>query len=359
MLTNAKIIMGLLSAGGRRPESGRNPAYRQKTATLLLVTLNNVVAVVSNGFAAFELGVVCEVFGLDRSDQGLPVYDFAVVAAEEPPLRSAQGYRLDTDHRLERCATADLLCIPAWRSIDERPPEALLQVIRDALDRGARVLSVCSGAFVLAAAGVLDGRRATTHWRYAQKLAERYPLIDVDPEVLYVDAGLIITSAGTAAGIDACLHIVRQEHGVAIANAVARRMVVPPFREGGQSQYVEAPMPLLRRAGTDQCAPLLDWIAQHLHEKLSVDDLAGRAHMSPRTFARRFRESTGTTPHPWVLAQRVGHAQTLLERGLAVDEVARRAGFGSGATLRSVFARERGTSPSSYARCFAGSSTAS
>jgi transcriptional regulator GlxA family with amidase domain len=317
------------------------------------MALTNVVAIVCDGFAAFELGVVCEVFGLDRSDQGLPGYDFAVVAAEDPPLRSGQGYRLDTDHRLDRVAAADLVCIPAWRSVDERPPEPFLDVVRAAVDRGARVLSVCSGAFVLAAAGVLDGRRATTHWKYADLLAERYPAIDVDPDVLYVDDGPVITSAGTAAGIDACLHVVRQEHGVAVANAVARRMVVPPFRDGGQAQYVEAPVPLQRRAGTDALSALLDWMAQHLHEELSVEQLARRAHMSSRTFARRFREATGTTPHRWLLAQRVGHAQQLLERGLAVEEVARRAGFGSAATLRAAFARERGTSPSAYARCFA------
>ena len=318
------------------------------------MALTNVVAVVCDGFAAFELGVVCEVFGLDRSDQGLPSYDFAVVAAEEPPLRSGQGFLLDTEHRLDRVAAADLVCIPAWRSIDERPPEGLLEAVRAAVDRGARVLSVCSGAFVLAAAGLLDGRRATTHWRYTDVLAARYPLVDVDPDVLYVDDGPVITSAGTSAGIDACLHVLRKEHGVSVANAVARRMVVPPFRDGGQAQYVEAPVPLQRRVGTEELAPLLDWITQHLHEDLSVDDLARRAHMSARTFARRFREATGTTPHKWVLAQRVGHAQQLLERGLAVEEVARRAGFGSAATLRSAFARERGTSPSAYARCFAG-----
>jgi transcriptional regulator GlxA family with amidase domain len=316
--------------------------------------LKDVVALVSDGFSAFELSVVCEVFGLDRGDQGLPTYDFAVVAVEEPPLRCGQGFTLDTPHRIDRAATADLVVVPSWRSMDERPPEAMLQAIRDALGRGARVLSVCSGAFALAAAGVLDGRRATTHWRYADAFAERYPQIDVDPDVLYVDAGQIITSAGTAAGIDACLHVVRQEHGVAVANAVARRMVVPPFRDGGQAQYVEAPVPLPRRAGTDEMPALLDWITQHPHEELAVEELARRAHMSPRTFARRFREATGTTPHKWVLAQRVGHAQRLLEQGLAVEEVARRAGFGSAATLRSAFARERGTSPSAYARCFAG-----
>jgi transcriptional regulator GlxA family with amidase domain len=328
--------------------------YREKSATLLVMPLSNVVAVVCDGFSAFELGVVCEVFGLDRTDQGLPGYDFAVVAAEEPPLTSGQGFRLDTDHRMERVAAAELVCVPAWRAIDERPPEPLLEAVREAVDRGARVLSVCSGAFVLAAAGVLDGRRATTHWRYAHLLAERYPRIDVDPDVLYVDDGPVITSAGTSAGIDACLHVLRQEHGAAVANAVARRMVVPPFRDGGQAQYVEAPVPLQRRAGTDELAPLLDWAAAHLDEELSVEGLARRAHMSPRTFARRFRDTTGTTPHKWVLAQRVGHAQRLLEQGLAVEEVARRSGFGSAATLRSAFARERGTSPSAYARCFAG-----
>ena len=322
------------------------------------MALKDVVAIVAHDFAAFELGVVCEVFGLDRTDQGLPAYDFAVVAAEPPPLRSGQGYHftLDTEHGLDRVATADLVCIPAWRSLDEQPPEELLQVLRDAAARGARLLSVCSGAFLLAAAGLLDGKRATTHWRYAEAFAERYPLVDVDPDVLYVDAGQVITSAGTAAGIDACLHVVRQEHGVAVANAYARRMVVPPFRDGGQAQYVEAPVPLMRHAGTDELAPLLDWVVQHLHEDLTVEDLARRAHMSPRTFARRFREVTGVTPAKWVLEQRVGHAQSLLEQGMRVEEVARRAGFGSAATLRSAFARERGTSPSAYARCFSGQS---
>ncbi|MCW2544006.1 MAG: AraC family transcriptional regulator, partial [Frankiales bacterium] len=290
-----------------------------------------------------------------RTDQGLPGYDFAVVAAEEPPLTSGLGFRLDTDHRLDRVATSDLVCIPAWRSIEERPPEPLLEAVRAAVDRGARVLSVCSGAFVLAAAGVLDGRRATTHWRYAARLAERYPLIDVYPDVLYVQDDNVITSAGTSAGIDACLHVVRQEHGTAVANAIARRMVVPPFRDGGQAQYVETPVPVQRRAGTEELAPLLDWAIAHLHDELSVDDLALRAHMSPRTFARRFREATGMTPAKWVLTQRVGLAQSLLEKGMGVEEVARKAGFGSPVTLRTAFGRERGTSPRAYARTFAGS----
>jgi transcriptional regulator GlxA family with amidase domain len=318
------------------------------------MVLYDVSAIVCDGFAAFELGVVCEVFGYDRTDQGLPAYDFAVVAAEEPPLQSGQGFRLDTDHRLDRVARSDLVCIPAWRSVDERPPEALLDAVRAAVDRGARVLSVCSGAFVLAAAGVLDGRKATTHWRYAELLAERYPLIDVSPEVLYVEDGTVITSAGTSAGIDACLHVVRSEQGAAVANAIARRMVVPPFRDGGQAQYVETPVPLQRRVGTEELAPLLDWAIAHLQDELSVELLAQHAHMSPRTFARRFREATGMTPAKWVLAQRVGLAQSLLERGIPVEEVARKSGFGSPVTLRAAFGRERGTSPKAYARTFAG-----
>jgi transcriptional regulator GlxA family with amidase domain len=316
------------------------------------MVLQDVCAVVCRDVAAFELGVVCEVFGLDRSAQGLPVMDFAVVAAEEPPLRAVGGLLLDTPHRLDRLRTADLVVVPSWRSTTERPPEALLDALRDAVARGARVLSVCSGAFVLAHAGLLDGLRAATHWMYAEALAAAFPQVEVDAGVLYVDEGQVVTSAGTAAGIDACLHVMRQEHGHAVANAVARRMVVPPFRDGGQAQYVEAPLPVMRQAGTDGLAAVLDWAVEHLDRPLPVEVLAQRAHMSPRTFARRFREATGTTPHQWVLGQRVGHAQLLLEQGLPVEQVARRCGFGSAATLRTQFARWRGTSPSAYARTF-------
>ena len=316
------------------------------------MVLQDVCAVVCRDVAPFELGVVCEVFGLDRSDMGLPVFDFAVVAAEEPPLRATGGLVVDTPHRLDRLDTADLVVIPSWRSLTEPPPEALVDALHRVLARGGRLLSVCSGAFVLAHAGILDGRRAATHWMYAERLAAMFPAVDVDPDVLYVDEGQVVTSAGTAAGIDACLHLLRQEHGHAVANAVARRMVVPPFRDGGQAQYVEAPLPVLRQAGTDELAAVLDWAVQHLDGPLSVEVLAARAHMSPRTFARRFREACGTTPHQWVLGQRVAHAQLLLEEGLPVEQVARRCGFGSAATLRTQFARWRGTSPSAYARAF-------
>ncbi len=314
--------------------------------------MRDVVVAACQGVTAFELGVLCEAFGTDRSDEGLPVYDFAVAACEPGPLRSDGGMAIAVEHGLERLATADLVCIPCWRDPAERPPEPLLQALRDTVARGGRVLSVCSGAYVLAASGLLDGRRAATHWRYAADLAARYPAVDVDPAVLYVDEGEVVTGAGSAAGIDACLHLMRQEHGHAVANAVARRMVVPPHRDGGQAQFVEAPVPPQRRSGADDLAQVCDWVVAHLADPLQVDDLAARAHMSPRTFARRFREVTGETPARWVLAQRVGLAAQLLEQGHGVEEVARRSGFGSAATLRTQFGRWRGTSPSAYARTF-------
>ncbi len=313
--------------------------------------LRDVAVAVCDGVSVFELGVLCEVFGTDRSADGLPRYDFAVCAAEPGPLRTSSGFTVVPEHGLERLASADLVAVPAWRSVAEPPPEALLDALRAAVARGARVMSVCSGAFVLAAAGLLDGRRATTHWRHARALAERYPLVDVDPNVLYVDAGQVLTSAGTAAGIDLCLHLVRAEHGAAIANAVARRMVVPPHREGGQAQYVETPVP--DSPAADDLGEVLDWAAGHLDQPLTVEALAGRALMSPRTFARRFRAATGTTPHHWLLGQRLLLAERLLEHGdHSVEEVARRAGFGSAATLRHHFGRARGTTPRAYQRTF-------
>jgi transcriptional regulator GlxA family with amidase domain len=318
--------------------------------------LRNVAAVVCDGVSVFELGVVCEVFGIDRTDTGLPGYDFAVCAAEPGPLRTGGGFGITPEHGLDRLADADLVAVPHWRSPDERPGEDLLDALRGVVARGGRVMSVCSGAFVLAAAGLLDGRRATTHWRYAATLAERYPEVEVDPNVLYVDAGQVLTSAGTSAGIDLCLHLVREEHGPAVANAIARRMVVPPHRDGGQAQYVDAPVPPPR--SRDDLGDVLTWAVEHLDTPISVEQLAARALMSPRTFARRFRAVTGTTPYAWLLHQRTLLAQRLLEEGLSVEEVARRSGFGSAATLREQFARVRGTSPSAYRRAFAGTTNA-
>ncbi|MGW3646563.1 GlxA family transcriptional regulator [Streptomyces sp. NPDC000878] len=315
--------------------------------------LKNVAVVLLDGVHPFELGVVCEVFGLDRSDEGLPVYDFAVASAEGPTLSTHAGFSVQLEHGLERLENADLIAVPAGQTYAAReyPPE-LLDALRRAVDRGARVLSVCSGVFVLAAAGLLDGRRCAVHWRHADELARRYPLVEVEPDVLYVDAGPVITSAGTAAGIDACLHLVREEHGPEVANSIARRMVVPPHRDGGQAQYIERPLP---RSRCDTVGEVLVWMERHLDEEVTVEQLAERAHMSPRTFARRFQQETGTTPYRWILRQRVLLAQQLLEAtDETMDAIAWRTGFGNAAALRHQFVRSLGTTPQAYRRTFKG-----
>ena len=312
---------------------------------------HTVAAVISDGVAPFELAVGCEVFGIDRSELVDPWYRFLVCAAEPPPIRSSVGFTIDTPYGLDEVRKADTVIIPAWGANKGEVPADLIDALCTAHRRGARLLSVCSGAFVLAATGLLDGRRATTHWMYTDLLAERYPLIDVDPRVLYVDEGDVMTSAGTAAGIDLCLHIVRLDHGAEVANAVARRMVVPPHRDGGQAQFVEAPV--AQNAGDDPLAVTLGWMLEHLDRPMSVDDLAGRSHMSPRHFARRFRAVTGTTPHQWLLSQRVLLASRLLETtDDPVELVAQRCGMGNAATLRVHFQRVVGTSPLAYRRTF-------
>src|SRR5437773_11937088 len=232
-----------------------------------------VAALAFNDLSIFELAVACEVFGIDRSDMGLPNYDFFVCAAEKPPLRVKGGlFSMNVEHGLEELERAGTIVVPAWHVIEESPPEPVLAALRHAYERGARILSVCSGAFVLAYAGLLDGRRATTHWMWAEELARRFPAIQVDPRVLYVEDGRIFTSAGTAAGIDPCLHIVRQDFGAEVANMFARRMVVPPHRDGGQAQYVDIPMPTSPQ--DDDLGETLVWIQEHLDEAISVDALA-------------------------------------------------------------------------------------
>ncbi|WP_445526391.1 helix-turn-helix domain-containing protein [Streptomyces cyslabdanicus] len=316
--------------------------------------LKNVATVLLDGVHPFELGVVCEVFGLDRSDEGLPVYDFAVVSAEGPALRThVPGLTVSTPHGLDRLEEADLITVPAADAVTSRgyPPE-LLAALRRAVDRGARVLSVCSGVFVLGAAGLLDGRRCAAHWRHADELARRFPRAVVEPDVLYVDADPVITSAGTASGIDACLHIVRKEQGPEVANRIARRMVVPPHRDGGQAQYVERPLP---KSSCDTVGEVLVWMEEHLDHEVTVEQLAARAHMSPRTFARRFQQETGTTPYRWLLRQRVLLAQRLLEgTDETMDTIADRTGFGTAAALRHQFVRALGTTPNAYRRAFRG-----
>jgi transcriptional regulator GlxA family with amidase domain len=315
--------------------------------------LSNVAAVVVNGFGAFELGVVCEVFGVDRTADGLPSYDFAIVAGEPGPLRSSAGFVIDAPDSLDRLADADLVAVlPAGDERCERAdwPQPMLVALRRAVDRGAQVLSVCTGAFALGAAGLLDGRSCTTHWRSAALLAQTYPAAKVDPSVLYVDDEPVITSAGTASGIDACLYLVRKEQGSRVANAIARRMVVPPHRDGGQAQYVDMPV---AESACDTLGEVIEWMQRNLDQLVTVDDLARLAAMSPRTFARRFVQETGTTPQRWLTGQRILLAQQLLEdTDETIDLIAERAGFGNAATFRHHFRGWRGTTPAGYRRAF-------
>jgi transcriptional regulator GlxA family with amidase domain len=309
--------------------------------------MHTVAVIVQHGFAPFEFGVACEAFGLDRSDDGVPNFDFRIVTPEPGVVESKMGFSINVDNDLAFAYEADLVVVSPtphqyWANIDER----VLDVVRHAAARGAWLLSVCSGSFILAAAGVLDGRRATTHWMYAAKMASMYPAIDVDPDVLYVQDGRIITSAGTAAGLDACLHLLRQELGAELANKIARRMVVPPQRDGGQAQFIDRPLPVVQSLSL---APVTDWMLENLRSDLSVDDLAARAHMSPRTFARRFKADYGTTPAAWLSRQRILHAQRLLEQTeLGLDAIAYESGFGSAAVLRQNFARVLDTTPTAY-----------
>ncbi|MFC4854193.1 helix-turn-helix domain-containing protein [Actinophytocola glycyrrhizae] len=312
--------------------------------------LKTVAAIVIDRVAPFEFGVICEVFGIDRTEEGVPPFEF-LVCGERPgePLATSVGAQLVPAHGLDVVERADLVAVPAAAMRDDYPP-AVLDTLRRAAQRGATLLSVCSGAFVLGAAGLLDGRHCTTHWSHGQDLLERFPSIRLDPDVLFVDDGNIITSAGTAAGIDACLHLVRRELGAGVANVIARRMVVPPQRDGGQRQYVELPIP---ECTADSLSPVLTWMLGNLATEHTVAELARRAQMSDRTFARRFVAETGTTPNKWLTMQRVLRARQLLEEtGLTVEEVADECGFGSAALMRHHFNKVVGVSPKDYRRTF-------
>jgi transcriptional regulator GlxA family with amidase domain len=311
--------------------------------------LTNVAAVVFDGVAPFELGVLCEAWGVDRREQGVPYTEFGVATERPGRVKTSMGFDLEVHHGIDRVDEADLVAVPAMPR-DRPVPPAVVDALQRAHQRGARIMSVCIGAFTLGAAGLLDGRQCTTHWMYSEELAERFPLAKVDPGVLYVDSDPIITSAGSAAGLDACLYIMRKEWGATAANTAARRMVIPPQRDGGQAQYVRTPMP---DSSAETLAPLLTWITEHLDERHSVQDLAARVHMSPRTFARRFRDETGTTPHQWIIQQRVQRSEELLERtDLSVEQIGIEVGFGNAAALRHHFAQIRGTSPQHYRQTF-------
>jgi transcriptional regulator GlxA family with amidase domain len=336
-------------ATGSRIVSGRIDKTQYFPATMGSM-LSSVAVLAYDGVSTFGLGVTVEIFGCDRSADGLPAYDFSVTAEVPGPVRTDAGLHLLVEAGLDRFRAADLGIVVCWNDVAIHPPEPVLEALRTVAGRGGRLLSHCTGAFVLAAAGLLDGRRATTHWRHAAELASRYPSVTVDPGVLYVDAGPVITSAGTAAGIDACLHLIRQEHGAAVANAIARRMVVPPHRDGGQAQYVPV---LVEEPGDPvRLAVLHEWVLGHLDQAITVDDLAARAFMSPRTFARQFAARAGATPHQWLTRARLLRAQELLETtDRSVEQIAASCGL-TPLVLRRHFARRLGTTPQAYRRTF-------
>ncbi|MEV6551346.1 helix-turn-helix domain-containing protein [Streptomyces sp. NPDC051597] len=307
-----------------------------------------VAAYVPPGVGMLAVGIVTEVFGPHGS---LPGFDFALCADRPGPVPTDHGVPLSIPHGLDRLAEADLLIALPGTDFRTPPAGAVLDALRAAHGRGSVVAAHCVGTFALAAAGLLDGRRATTHWRFADLLADRHPEVTVDPDALYIDEGSVVTGAGAAAGFDLCLHLLRREYGAAMANTVARDMVLPSHRDGGQAQYLAAPVP--SDSQDERLAEVLGWAREHLHEPLPVTELARRALMSKRTFARRFTAATGTTPHAWLRSLRLSRAEELLETtDLPIEEVARRVGYASAAVLREQFVRRRGVPPRSYRRSF-------
>jgi len=312
-----------------------------------------VAIVVFDQVALFELGVACAVFGTDVTTRpGIPLYDVVICGPAET-ARTDAGVSIGVPRGLEAIRTAHTVIVPPTYSSRDAVPASVIDAVREASARGARLVSLCNGAFVLAAAGLLDGRRATTHWSECAELARRYPRVAVDPGVMYVDddGGAIMTSAGSAAGIDLCLHVVQRDYGADIATRIARDLVIPPHRDGGQAQYIEAPMP--EPPGTDLFTGTLGWMREHLDEPVSVTELAARSAMSPRTFARKFTASTGTTPYQWLLRERLALARRLLETSdLPVEAIARRCGLQTAGNLRKHFTRELRTTPQAYRRTF-------
>jgi transcriptional regulator GlxA family with amidase domain len=331
------------------------PTMRQ--SGVMPPTVTSVAVLVQDGVEPFGLGSMCEVWAEPyHPEDDNPVFDFVVATPRPGRVRGPSGFDLHVDRGLEAAADADLLCIAPKRDYLAPSPEVAATVAA-AHARGALVFAHCTAAFVLGEAGLLDGRRCTTHWRHTDDLARRYPAAQVDENVLYVQDGTIVTGAGSAAGLDAALHLMRQQFGARTAAAAARRMVVPPHRSGGQAQFIARAVP---DCEAETLGPLLVWIVENLAEDLSVDELARRCHMSPRTFARRFRAETGTTPHSWVTGQRVQAAEELLElTDHSVDWIADEVGFGNAATLRHHFTRARGVSPQQYRRTFSGASARS
>jgi len=309
--------------------------------------LHHVAILAYDGLCTFEFGCAVELFALERPELDVPWYSYAVCAVEAGLLRAAGGLMVAAPHGLEEVARADTIVIPGWRGADQPPPPALIAALQQAHARGARICSICSGAFVLAHAGLLDDRRATTHWRYLEKLKTGFPAVRVEGGVLYVEDGGIVTSAGSAAGLDMLLHLVRSDFGVDVANCVARRLVIPAHRGGSQAQLVARPLP-----STDHnaIAPLMDWVRENLRASHSVESMAAQAKMGARTFQRRFKDSTGQSPLAWLVRERVELAAQILATRpqLALEAVADLAGLGSTESLRRHFRNHGLPAPGRY-----------
>ncbi|MFE1597130.1 GlxA family transcriptional regulator [Nocardia sp. NPDC058705] len=313
--------------------------------------MSSVSVLAYDGMTAFETGIVIEVFGLTWPDIDQPWYELKICTETPDPVRVIGGATLTSPYGLAEFAAADTVVVPSVA--DPRAPTSpeLIDALRQAHSNGSRIVSICSGAFALAAAGLLDGRRATTHWRYADLLRERFPLVEVDPEPLYTDEGDILTSAGCAAGLDLALHLVRNDLGASVANSVARRLVIQPHRTGGQAQYIESPIP--PEPLDAPIARSLSWALEHLADPIGIPDLARVGGLSPRTYLRHFTRETGSTPSKWLIAQRIQAALVMLETGDApIEEIATAAGFATPVTFRHHFAKAVHTSPSAYRRTF-------
>ncbi|WP_245400745.1 GlxA family transcriptional regulator [Nocardia albiluteola] len=306
---------------------------------------HRVAVAVLPGAPIFELAVPCEVFGIPRPELVDPWYEFQLCATE-PGAAIAGGFVATTPFGLDDLAGADTVIVPACANVNSDQPADLVASLVEAHERGARIAAICSGAFVLARTGLLDGRRVTTHWMHADELRRRFPRIEVDETVIYAQDGPIHTSAGTAAGIDLCIELVRQDHGTAVANGLARRMVTPPHRDGDQAQYILAPLPA---TNTPPLAEITAWAIAHLDRPVRLRDLAARAHLSERQLTRRFLEAFGRTPGDWLVRERLRRAQELLEQtDLTIETIAGRSGFGTAAGLRAAFAKHLHTAPSDY-----------
>jgi AraC family transcriptional activator FtrA len=315
-----------------------------------------VVALTYDGLCAFEFACTAEVFGLPRPELGPGWYRFETCSLGGRRIRGQYGTTMRVDGGLERLDEAGTVVIPGWQGTDVPVPEAVIDALRRAYARGSRLLSICSGSFVLAATGLLDGKRATTHWRHSDALQKRHPQLRVDPDVLYVDEGQILTSAGSAAGLDLCLHLIRRDFGAGIANQVARRLVIPPHRDGGQAQFLDTPVDRRERG---PLSLVLERVQRHLQRPVTIGEMAHWASMSERTFIRRFRATTGMTPGEWITHHRIGRAKELLERSsLAIDQVAAQSGLGTAMTMRHHFRRRIGLSPVEYRKRFSQASTA-